>query len=470
MAFKIVVHLIFLFTSLFPVLILAEENYGFLERIEITSTPNPVGSGARALGMGGAFIAIADDATAASWNPGGLVQLEKPEISVVFSGNHRKEENFFSEYPDASGNEEDNRHRLNYLSAALPFVFANRNMVLSLNYQHMYDFSRGFAFENFFVDSASDPSEEFPFATFTDKYEFEQDGALYALGLAWGIAVSPDLSFGITLNYWGDFIYENEWEESIAVKREHALLHLETNTMDTYSFEGWNAVLGFLYRLNSRWTLGGVLKMPFKADINHSHYEHNVTTIPDSALPYMDLSFNEQNFSDVPDDLMSDTGISFNETSNEQLRLPMSWGIGLAYRYSDNLSVSLDYHRTLWNDFEYIDADGNKTSPVNGLSLEESGIDPVNSLRMGAEYLIIKDNIVIPVRMGIFYDPAPAKSSPDEYMGFSIGTGLAWRWCVVDVAYQFRYGNDVGTSLIQGTDFSQDIEEHIVYCSLITHF
>jgi hypothetical protein len=33
--------------------------------------------------MGGAFIAVADDPTAASWNPGGLVQLESPEVSIV---------------------------------------------------------------------------------------------------------------------------------------------------------------------------------------------------------------------------------------------------------------------------------------------------------------------------------------------------------------------------------------------------
>lgn len=33
---------------------------------DFASSPNPVGSGARAMGMGGAFIAVADDATAAS--------------------------------------------------------------------------------------------------------------------------------------------------------------------------------------------------------------------------------------------------------------------------------------------------------------------------------------------------------------------------------------------------------------------
>src|SRR3989338_6938604 len=51
----------------------------------INSTPLPVGSGARAIGQGSAFIAVADDATAASWNPGALIQLERPELSVVGS-------------------------------------------------------------------------------------------------------------------------------------------------------------------------------------------------------------------------------------------------------------------------------------------------------------------------------------------------------------------------------------------------
>jgi long-subunit fatty acid transport protein len=48
---------------------------------EITSAvfTNP---GARSIGLGGAFAAIADDATAAFANPAGLVQIVRPEISV----------------------------------------------------------------------------------------------------------------------------------------------------------------------------------------------------------------------------------------------------------------------------------------------------------------------------------------------------------------------------------------------------
>jgi len=42
-----------------------------------------IGVGARPLGMGGGYIAIADDVNAIYWNPGGLAQLTKREISAM---------------------------------------------------------------------------------------------------------------------------------------------------------------------------------------------------------------------------------------------------------------------------------------------------------------------------------------------------------------------------------------------------
>ncbi len=41
-----------------------------------------MGIGARAMGMGGAFTAVADDATAVCWNPAGLAQLRDNQIFV----------------------------------------------------------------------------------------------------------------------------------------------------------------------------------------------------------------------------------------------------------------------------------------------------------------------------------------------------------------------------------------------------
>jgi hypothetical protein len=43
------------------------------------------GFGARALGMGGAFVSIADDASAVYWNPAGLTQLEQSQVLFMHS-------------------------------------------------------------------------------------------------------------------------------------------------------------------------------------------------------------------------------------------------------------------------------------------------------------------------------------------------------------------------------------------------
>ena len=51
-----------------------------------------------------------------------------------------------------------------------------------------------------------------------------------------------------------------------------------------------------------------------------------------------------------------------------------------------------------------------------------------------------------------------------------MGSGVArGRW-VFDLAYQFRFGIDVGGYDAVGIDFSEDVREHMIYTSLIIHF
>ena len=117
-----------------------------------TNFSSVMGSGARAFGMGGAFIAIADDATAASWNPAGLNQLDLPEVSIVGAAFYRNEDNTFGAYPDASGDQSVTETRLNYFSATYPFLLWGRNMVASINYQHLYDFTRDWNFTMKYIE------------------------------------------------------------------------------------------------------------------------------------------------------------------------------------------------------------------------------------------------------------------------------------------------------------------------------
>lgn len=59
-----------------PMSALAEEG-------DYTSEVLAIGVGARALGMGGAFVGAATDATAAYWNPAGLSFVDKVEITTI---------------------------------------------------------------------------------------------------------------------------------------------------------------------------------------------------------------------------------------------------------------------------------------------------------------------------------------------------------------------------------------------------
>jgi len=124
----------------------------------------------------------------------------------------------------------------------------------------------------------------------------------------------------------------------------------------------------------------------------------------------------------------------------------------------------------MWDDFILTDPQGNEISPITGKPVGESDIGPTHQIRFGGEYLFFKTNYVVPLRSGIFYDPAPADGSPDDYFGFSLGSGIAFGRFIFDIAYQYRFGNNVGTSILKNLDFSQDMEEHTLYSSVIIHF
>ncbi len=44
-----------------------------------------IGPGARSLGMGSAFVSIADDASSLYWNPAGIVNVSRPEVQTYYS-------------------------------------------------------------------------------------------------------------------------------------------------------------------------------------------------------------------------------------------------------------------------------------------------------------------------------------------------------------------------------------------------
>lgn len=422
----------------------SQDDPELLSPIDIPSSPNPVGSGARALGMGGAFIAVADDATAASWNPGGLVQLEAPELSVVYDAFYRVESNHFGNSPAASGEETVNKGSINYLSAAWPFRRFNRNMIISLNYQRLYDFTRQWDFP---LNTAAAGLE------LNQNVHYRQEGGLSAIGLAYSTEIISQLSFGFTLNLWDDDLSPNSWETRIfqsgAGMNGGERFDAQSLTDDQYAFEGINANFGILWIVNPHLTLGAVLKTPFKADLYHEHDFKTAMQFPE--LPKFSAANGRRTITE------------------ETLEMPMSYGIGAAWRPVHNFMVSFDLYRTEWDEFVLEEGNGRRTSPLTGKTFEEAGVDPTHQVRIGAEYLHITNKFIFPLTAGIFYDPEPGEGSPDDIYGFGLGTGVGYGRFHFDVAYQYRTGRDVGGVILEGYDFSQDLEEHTVYLSAVIH-
>jgi long-subunit fatty acid transport protein len=415
------------------------------QNVGIASSPNPVGSGARAVGMGGAFIGIADDATAASWNPAGLIQLERPELSIVGDYNYRKEEFTSSSHPEIDNTGRVDEVALNYFSATYPFHLY-RNMVVSINYQRLYDFKQNFDYRYDYSFAGLD----------LEQYKsFSQDGSVGALGLAAAVEITPKLSLGVTLNIWTDqLLWENGWDEYYT---EHGVGTLggvsaiiDTRIHDKYSqFRGVNANFGLLWHITKPLTIGAVVKTPFTASLLHEFSSGETQTIGGSTtvLP------------------------SIYQKEDVELDMPMSYGIGIAWRFSDAFSIDIDVYRTLWSKYILTDDQGNEFSPIDGRPKSQSQVKDTTQVRIGGEYLFIKQNMnmVIPVRAGFFYDPQPSEGSPEDFFGFAIGSGIAYKQFIFDVAYQFRWGNDVDTGNLIATS-KADITQHTLLASIIFHF
>jgi long-subunit fatty acid transport protein len=400
--------------------------------------------------MGGAFIAVADDATAASWNPAGLAQLETPEISIVGAQGFTSENFTSPSNPVANTRSHESESSINYLSASYPFNFQGKNLVFSLNYQRLYEFKRHLDYNL----AISTPP---PLALVSRQTRsYEQDGFLSALGLACGIQITPSVSFGATLNLWtGGLGWRSGWEENYT---RHSVTTLgltknieDYNITDKYSDpRGVNMNFGILWKAGTHLTIGAVLKTPFSAKFDHEYKDDwiqrdGLGNVKSSAHVYV--------------------------SDQVELRMPLSYGIGLAWRFSDRLTIDMDVYRTHWSEYILTDGRGYRMSPISGDSESLSNVKDTTQIRIGGEYLFIKPERewVVSLRGGMFYDPEPAQGKVKDFYGISIGTGVSYQRYVFDIAYQLRWGKnvDAGNLIFES---EADICQHLLLLSFILHF
>lgn len=411
------------------------------QRVPFASSPNPVGSGGRALAWGGAFIAVSDDATAASWNPGGLVQLVTPEASVALSYHTRQEQMSFSGYDAGSESRIVSTAQLNYASIVYPFNFRGYNMVASLNYQRLFDFDRDLEY------SAS--------GTHRDGYDFdetrtlEQKGALTTLTPALGIQITPAWSLGVAVNFWGLDPEGDGWEQQwqVSGSRQNPWVEVWSETRESYEVTGTNFVIGTHYKIQN-FTIGAVYKSSWEADVKFKGVTEYANYFPLNPIAN---NHGKLKFED-----------------DQKLVWPEAYGLGVAYRYSDNLSFALDAYTIRWSQFK-LKTDEGDLNLLAGNN-QTANVKDTWQVRAGFEYLWILPRYVVALRGGGLYDPEPLQDEINEFYGVTIGGGFVYDKFVVDAAFQYRWGNDLKGERIEGVEAKTDAQDYFAVVSLIYHF
>lgn len=419
---------------------------GQLAPPEITVTPLPVGSGARALGRGGAFVAVADDATAASWNPAGLVQLEKPECSIVGSFLSATSDFSTDAYLTHIDRESTDRFDLNYFSVAYPFRAFGANMVAALNYQQKLDFHQDVT-----LDRAHDrPGRR---TWWEEHIVTEAKGGVGALSPALGVQVTLTFSLGLAVNMFSDeFLGPRAWQiysRGSASGRyrgvDFTASFLKKEIFE--DFEAWSFTLGGLWDV---WesegrcvTLGLVFDSPYSADVDRRQTfrsaSNGATIGPDKDREDLEIDF------------------------------PMSVAAGVSVRESDAFSWAGDVTWTKWSSYEQ-KGDAGRSLPIGGNAGEGTRVKDAFDVRLGAEYLVFGEQAIYPWRAGLFYEQRPSLGAPTDVVGFSLGGGVTTKRFSIDWAYQLRYANNVdGRDIgVRGTEY--DLTEHLFLTSVIVYF
>ncbi|HAT10180.1 MAG TPA: hypothetical protein DCS97_06230 [Planctomycetes bacterium] len=401
--------------------------------------PVAIGAGARALGMGGAFSAIADDATAVTWNPAGLTQIERPEAAASVGWYRTEGEN------PVSGRSSSQELQFDHASVLLPFYAFGHQQVLGVAWQRQFDFSRSVRWTTEYIDP--DGVED------RNSERKETEGSFASLGLSYAIELHPGLSLGVTVNRWDDEL------TGASQYRTHTTSHgvfsipfvvTVVNDRDTYATtrvkSGTSVILGAMFQASPALTLAIVAKPTYDLRLEQHVQTRNVV-----------------------DDGSSVTESTTRTDSSATLTHPSSLTIGAAWRQGDVHIVSGDATVTRWREYRIQDAT-KITSPVQSF-LDPEDFPDLWTLRLGYEYIAILPRVILVPRVGFMVEDLPASTKAadlgvgveqvgptrDRWWGASAGLGICQRQVTWDMAVQVRYGNDVGTYRFAPPDQTVDM-------------
>jgi len=385
------------------------------------------GSGARAAGMGDAFVAVSDDGTAASWNPAGLAQLRQPEFSFVYafsdqgldlSGLRSPDDQSLYAYRFPVSGESSS---VDFASAALPFSIVRRPVTLQVSWRRLYRLENvlGGQFDRY-------PAGEVGNVQASTAFEDRLDGSIDVISVAGAVKLTSRAAIGVGVDFWS-----GGWNEHVsyvaAPMPPGPSPFLDTRARTRLS--GHNLNVGLLLNYPA-WNAGFVFHAPFWSDFSNHVDQQSSAGPPQTA--------------DAP---------------RARLRFPRSVGAGLAWRPASLWTVATSVTHDQWTDF-IVDNVPDAAGPINffdGLPPELSTTQDTVSFNLGAERLLVAAGAVVPLRLGFGYEPQGAMDvvtrDPVNYLLFSAGTGFNTNRFKLDAAVQYRRASFLTSQVLSQETF-----------------
>jgi len=343
--------------------------------------------GARSLGMGGAFLGAADDATAAYTNPAGLTRLG---LDQQFSVELRHNE-FDTEYPsggsfttapfnadgvtfDRADNDLD---EVSFVSWVLP----RDNWAIALYRHQLLNYENGYRSGDIAFNSPAFPD------LFIRGYQASADLEIVNWGASFAYNFGDSLSAGIGISYY-------DFDMNSATDR------FDIGTSDVRSRQtqigsdhdiGFN--VGLLYRGSDRFSIG----LSYRSAPGFDYRARSVFNNPENG---------EQ--------------ILTNDVITE-FEAPDMLGVGFSYRASDRLTINLDVNRISYSNLSDSVDDAFFSGEFAELSdpriLRGIEADSVWEQRLGAEYVIDSMKYPLSLRGGVWHEEAHKLtfvSDPDQ--------------------------------------------------------
>lgn len=413
-----------------------------------------LGGGARAEGMGNAFIGVSNDVSALTWNPAGLTAHDRPTLGLAWgSFRPRGGETILGTGAELEYDYNGSFSNLTFASFLAPVRIRGQQFVLAGAYTQ--------TLEDFWGNNSDILYEDMPHDVLhgiVNDINYSLRDAYHAapmminLGLA--TSINPKIDAGLAINIYNgkaslERVATSTIDDYIAVDRQgQSVLRVATSSrLDTSSYSGVNFSLGLKYKA-TKWTAGLLVKSGFALeDLQDQKYGDTVR-------------YNGQ-VSQGRSYFVDDVLVKYN--------IPWVFGAGFGYNIRENWLWALDA--------EYRGFSG-KTVEVRTVVRFRSGgekeevfeeYDPqwynVFTVRTGTEYLLNTNSRlfpVVPLRAGFALVPIPtpdfdynivddttivptARRSVSMYR-LSAGTGVHWSQIHLDVAYTYSVSDREGTS------------------------